>query len=906
MSAPVGSYQVLLDGTGLFTTEATRRGNSIKPKIVLGSDGLHHAVWHDDGDGRSQILYSQYDGSWSHPEIVVETNKFDLRNANIDVDSNGRAWVAYEDTSWGPTEISVSVRDEVGWNTKTRITNSASDKGVPSIKIDSVDDVHLVWEDNRNGHWEIFWATWEDSRKAWQSSAQFGEDTVIAQFDKEDPYQTNNVIDFKNPKLSVLHPRVWMTYEARLSDTNESIIYLGFRDLDMNFWASSGAVQTNEDGDFAGTTTGTAISPVDRFCVNPTITSHGSKRIVTVAWEDHSLDEYGGFESSQIWGRSYSEGAIPLTDATQITSHAESCRNPSVGAVNDNVVIIHERTGSLFANTYDTTTSTFNGSATGGEDYGILTQGNTATNPAIAPSDPSLTFTVLYDYDKNRNSSELESIEFPDYRSIGESTLRFDAGVSSLSSSTISSVDTKEFAFGDFSENVGMMAHWRDPSMYFGYDARPYSLVNYSTKNTTWPDDRVLDLFVDVFGNMVVASFGGLVYHNTFTGQSVTIPEFTGQTVRSIKWINGNWFAAAGNSIKMSADAGKTWTEIDQSGFPVIDLTINDKHVVGINAVGTQTRIAVYDTNGNQKLSETVDATNPTCVTIDEADVIWLGTESGVYRIENFNKNSVLQFDQRHGMRSSYVHDIITISKHLRYIATPTGVEKMYGSSFDENLNVHNTDILNDNVFRLFFQKSTNSLWLGSMHQLHEIVFRDPEHEVILNENVAYSALELLTENRLERDRYFMLDVPDGLTQSKESAKAFINRNPISFGFVVGNEGQAQDEIDFLCDLLIRDEVETELSDMFSLIHDFTQLSSEQDVIGFKQTLIKKVLTTSTGMDFYLKQGNDSAVLLDAGIVQIPFATIMLDTEKPMGCISKLDTISRTQIRFRIVAHDEL
>ncbi len=177
---------------------------------------------------------------------MTQRSQFNLRNPDIDIDSNGRVWVVYEDNSWGPTEIVVSVRDTVGWNPKVRVTNSPSRKANPAIQVDTINNVHVVWEDDRNGHFQIFWDEWQDDNKAWVSSGQFGEDTPVMQYHANDPYQEGAPIDFKNPALEIFGDKLWLVAEAHFRDTNTSAIYRGYRDLIAGMWISSGAVITDE------------------------------------------------------------------------------------------------------------------------------------------------------------------------------------------------------------------------------------------------------------------------------------------------------------------------------------------------------------------------------------------------------------------------------------------------------------------------------------------------------------------------------------------------------------------------------------------------------------------------------------------------------------------------------------
>lgn len=899
----VGSYNLLLDGSGLFTAPATSAANSVKPKVVLGSDGTYHAVWTSDGNGRARVFHASHDGTnWSWPEVVTESTQFDLRNADVGVDSQGRTWVVYEDTSWGPTEISVSVKDNAGWNPKVRITNSPSDKGKPVIAIDPVGDVHVVWEDKRNGHWEIWSAWWEDEVQAWHSSGQFGSDIVVMQYDEEDPYITGGTVEFRNPQVSLLYPRLWLVCEAHEVDLNQSQIYLGYRDLESNQWVGSGVAELDDAGEeVTGTYSAFVASPAGRYAVNPTIASNSYSENFCVAWEDQTSPV------SQIWGRTYSTSGGVIKDSTQVTSSLTDCHLPSAGSVSTDIIIAYESNGLLYAVAYNQASLAFQAASQ------IQTDSKkTIVNPCIVDSDPSRNFMVLYDYSLSRDSS-LQSDEFPDFQMIGDALARYQTGTTtSLDDGRVSEIDTKEFAFGDISENVGMIAHWRNFEMYFGYDARPYSIMNFNTGNA-WPDadDRITDLFVDVYGNLVVASYGGLVYFNTFVGKPVYINDLAGTPAYAIKWCkSGKWAVATQSGLYVSENAGASWSNIDDSSFQT--LSINNKGVlIAGSYTDSSVKINVYDATEKTFGSPTAVITltdvipNIQVLAIDDENIVWVGSTNGLYRIENFSEDYVIHYDYRNGMRSSYVNDIAIVNKNLRYVATVTGIERMYGTRFT-SINVHTHDLLVDNVYRLKWDADTNSLWAGSAYQLHEIVFRDQSHEAILDENVAYSHYDLLTEQLIERDRYFFLDAPDlPISNYQDSSTVYINKNPIEHGYTVPESGL---EVQFDCNLLLSDQVEASVSNMFSLLYDFNQLDAEKDIVGEQRTVVQKIVrTTTTGDDFYLTGGTAPSILMDAGWVQVPFATIMLDIEPPLGCIEMVgDPISRSLIKFRIIAYDRL
>ena len=938
----ITSYQLIMNASGLFTTAATISGNSRRPSMIFDTNGLYHAVWNDDGNARSQIFYSVYDGSsWSNPELVANS-KFDLRNPSISVDSSNRIWVVYEDTSWGQTEISVSVRDEIGWNLPTRITNIRSNKSNPNIEIDAFDNVHVVWEDDRNGPSQIFWAQREKDKEAWISSGQFGEDAVIMQQrdSANDPY-LEGAVQFKKPKLAYDHPRLWMVCEVQEEGDHTSSIYRSSRNVETETWQSMGVPIFNSSGTFVAEGTSVRVSLPNRNSVNPTMAVSSSKGMV-VAWEDQTEPV------SQIWGASYNVLGTELTEATQITSRLTDCKHPAVGWVSNQAPILFESDDNIRLANYDGNFRTFNGSATGDTDALVqITGDRRAARPAIANSVPSTDFRFAYEF-LRESSTSLDSTEFPDYYLIGDASVshvELDSPqttiiTSTLSDGLVSNIDTKEFAFGDMSETISMRAHWKDIQMYFGYDAKPHAIAKFNSSTVFgWGDDRVNDIFVDTFGNIILAKYDGLFYHNVFTGELTNIeghtsaydpeadPPCTPETclfrdennspkvVTAVKWGgNGAWYVGTTDGLYLSTSAGKIWSQFD-SAHAVVSANIKI-HAIAVDPAGnavcaTSEGVVIAKPDLSVQLISIADGLplisgvtdEVRAIGVDENNVIWAGGDRGLIRIEN--KTNFLFFNKKSGMRASYVTDIAIVNKHLRFVSTPNGIDKMHGTTFS-SISTQTHELLNNNIAQIFWESKTQSLWAAGLHTLHEIVFRDPAHDIIQDEIVQYDSTELLTDSSFETDTYTVLDIDelgDDLDISPESTFALINKNKIDFGFSVGELGKS---VTFSAPLLPSDEVEILVSNRFVEFHDFNQTDIEQQVVGTKRTGIKKIVRTFSQNQTLLLSGEDKhQILLLAEDSLLPFTTVLLDRDLPIGCLQQIDTLTPTTLKFKIFASDE-
>ncbi len=52
----------------------------------------------------------------------------------------------------------LTIAEPLGWGDDTRITNNPASSTFPSLAIDNIDDADIVWEENRDGNPEIYFA----------------------------------------------------------------------------------------------------------------------------------------------------------------------------------------------------------------------------------------------------------------------------------------------------------------------------------------------------------------------------------------------------------------------------------------------------------------------------------------------------------------------------------------------------------------------------------------------------------------------------------------------------------------------------------------------------------------------------------------------------------------------------
>lgn len=148
------------------TTWSTRRltwnsGVSVNPDIALDSNGDIHVVWQDFSPGNAEIFYQKStDGgtSWSSKRLTWNSSSSEF--PDISVDSLGDIHVVWQDDSPGNGEVfyKKSADDGVSWMTKRlTLTNTQGNSTYPALTSDSSSRIHVVWRDDVYSNWEIYY-----------------------------------------------------------------------------------------------------------------------------------------------------------------------------------------------------------------------------------------------------------------------------------------------------------------------------------------------------------------------------------------------------------------------------------------------------------------------------------------------------------------------------------------------------------------------------------------------------------------------------------------------------------------------------------------------------------------------------------------------------------------------------
>jgi len=136
----------------------------VEPSIAVDVSGNAYAVWHDTRNGDYDIYFSYRPagGTWgANARVNDDAGTTRQLSPSIAVDSSGNAYAVWQDERNGNYDIYFSYRPAGGtWGANVRVNDDAGTaaQGEPSIAADGSGNAYAVWEDNRNGEGDIYFS----------------------------------------------------------------------------------------------------------------------------------------------------------------------------------------------------------------------------------------------------------------------------------------------------------------------------------------------------------------------------------------------------------------------------------------------------------------------------------------------------------------------------------------------------------------------------------------------------------------------------------------------------------------------------------------------------------------------------------------------------------------------------
>ncbi|MBN1691399.1 MAG: exo-alpha-sialidase, partial [Dehalococcoidia bacterium] len=275
-------------------------GNSYDPSVAASGNNVHVA-WEDSRDGNPEIYYkrSTNGGTTWGADTRLTSAAASSEKTSVAV-SDGQVHVAWQDNRDGNEEIYYKRSTDGGttWGADTRLTNAAAESVDPSVAATD-SQVHVAWSDYRDGNGEIYYKRSTDGGATW------GADTRL----------TNNASVSANPSVAV-------------SGNTVHIAWLDNRDCSFEAY-----YKRSTDG---GATWG-ADTRLDNDAAdsrNPVLAASGNN--VHIAWFDHRDGNW------EIYYRRSTDAGVAWDGGTRLTSAAGDSWNASIAISGNHVHVAWE------------------------------------------------------------------------------------------------------------------------------------------------------------------------------------------------------------------------------------------------------------------------------------------------------------------------------------------------------------------------------------------------------------------------------------------------------------------------------------------------------------------------------------------------------------------------------------
>jgi len=148
-------------------------GESYDPVIAVDSSNHLHVLWYDYTPGNAEIYYkrSEYGGNSWTAATRITWNSGASTDPAVAVDSSNHLHVVWFDHTPGNAEIYYKRSEDGGnsWSAGRRLTWTTEFSQYPAIAVDSLNRLHVVWQDSLPGNYEIYYVMSEDGGVSWTS-----------------------------------------------------------------------------------------------------------------------------------------------------------------------------------------------------------------------------------------------------------------------------------------------------------------------------------------------------------------------------------------------------------------------------------------------------------------------------------------------------------------------------------------------------------------------------------------------------------------------------------------------------------------------------------------------------------------------------------------------------------------
>jgi len=894
------------------TVPATPEGNGRKPSVFQESNGDSHSVWYDDGNKVGQIIYSRFsDSVWSEPE-VISNDQFGAQNAKIVVGNNGNIYVVFESQASDSSTISFIYKNDLGWSQIMYLHPGSGSAKNPKISLDSKDNLHIVWEDYRFGQPEILYTTFNTT------SLAFSDFTRI----------TNTQSGCFRPSVSTYFESVYVSYTERNEDSLYAIKvkYKGINNVWSEASEATGYVKRNADySDISVAVDG---------------------RVFVVWHDDVRAKNY------DIYGRVFNSILTNLTPDQRITATSRDSKFPVLGISrsNSDIYIVWEDTRAglgdvdfdqdiygydpyrvdygpiVYIAYFDFSMNRWFSSGQGDYDTRIEAgDPRKMYSPVISPQF-SGELHILY---------ESEMVLLTDaYLPQTQQFIQIRDAVYDLSSpftfflvrsvyldrdALVSGrINRKELRFGHFSDTINGTYRFKNFKYYLKDAVEPFELTEVSQNTFNSTELRVNQSVINDYGDVWLATLCGLYFYfqKDKTFFQLDHWQVKNRDIRAITFdANNVLYAATGTTVLYSLDhtnfkaltvtgstisgtisslafdktnrlivgstTGAYIIEVEENPLepnPADDALI-DPYLAGLTIAGTQ-----VDTFAASQ--------HITAIAVDNNNIIWATSRNGLYRYIDGN---TINFTTTHGLSTNWLNDISIRNSAIRYIASPAGVFKMVGTTF-EKVSTENGGLHNNNVKSILWQEP-NIIWAGTLSYINQIYeMEDGTYATTAYPPSSYSSFTSALDDKSVY--YIVLDEDESIPVGAE-VEVYINGNRIHHGYNVSVSSENAKVIKFETPLLSTDMVDVIIRKDIVLLTSFAQSQKEKQSLGNNVVRVRKVQTVD-GSIYISVDGDENDVRLNDASSSVPYDCIHLDTNPPSGCLEIVERIDNSTVRLTI------
>ncbi len=881
-----------------FSTVATPNGNALNPNVFEDTSGNLHSVWWDDGGSIGSIFYSKFENeAWSTPEEIVSLDN-GVQFPHIIVDSSETIYVAFESKQTEGSIIGLVYKNDIGWSKPYYTGRDVGYCRHPKLTFDSQSNACLVWEDNRQGHPEIYLDIFLKNAISWKGEKKLSTNTYGTRRPSIASYMDNLYISWTKTEEDDTSSIEMIKYNA-ISSSKSSVITVssasGKADHSDILANVSGRIFVVWHDNSSGTYKiyAAVLTPTFEFLTSATVIVDGndgarhpvlSEQLTTgniyIAWQDFkdSLHEDISISdirpsNSTIYVTSYADGVFSSVDTKMEFKDERNAYAPSLPVFFSGELPVIYESYLMDSDEYSFVGShslllqvkslyySLNGNSTFDVNYGDDGHsGNRdfSLNKALAAreirfGDFSDVLNAHYIF-KNFKYYLDDAVEPYQIKNIDANTVDIDS---------LSASDAKVNNHGDtwivgtcgmyyFIDRYNRLIKVGPESQIIGWEDVDASVdTEVATEYDELKEFKVIAF--DNFNNMFIGGNNGRLRYSTnhVKGfKKLTLTNLAGKTITSIVFDKDNvMFVGTSNGLYVYDEViaqPKTATS-DYNDLREIDVATSDAYS-GFDPL-----------TGNSISSLHIDANN----------CLWISTtDNGIYR---FYKDHLLHFTTTHGLPSNIINDIAIRNTAVRYIATSKGVSKMVGFNFERVLSSKDDVIWSNNVKSIEW-KDPNVLLAGTMSRTNQIIINDDDNTY---STVFYEPASAFNVDADDFSVYYLTD--EAVIIDDDILEVYINGNLVSFGYDIGSDNKA---IRFRSPLTSFDVVEVIIRKDLVEVYTFSRTQGEINSVGNSTVRINSLETLNSKL-YAVSSGDENEVKVNDSTSILPFDRVHLDTQAP-------------------------